>query len=68
MSSDYETQIGNFITRLREYPAVEITLGQTAAILQGEYAEIFRILELECKDVLGQRGKCAVVLKMLNVH
>ena len=66
MTEEYDSVIGEFITRLRSYSDVEVTVGQTSTVMQGEYQRLFQILEMECRKVLSERVKSALVIKILN--
>lgn len=66
-AKDYDSLIFELVRRLRSYSDIEVTPGQTATVIRGEYDLVFEILTKECKTALGGENKAAIVMKVLNL-
>ena len=67
LSDTYESDILDFIKRLRSYDGIEVEPGQASTVIRGDYDLIFAILETECKMALAGGSKSALVIKMVNM-
>jgi len=65
-TQDYDAQILDFIQKLRVYKDIDVSLGETATLIRGEYNAVFAILTHECKVALSGPARTALVLKILN--
>jgi uncharacterized protein YqgV (UPF0045/DUF77 family) len=68
LTPDYEQPILNFIGRLKEYDALDITVGETSTVVRGDYDKIMEILTREMRTSLDGEVRTSFVLKVLNVE
>jgi uncharacterized protein YqgV (UPF0045/DUF77 family) len=66
LTRQYDEQILRFVEALRNYPDLDVRTGETATVIRGEYEMVFRMLEAECRKVLEQDVRSALVMKLLN--
>lgn len=68
LSVEYDTEIRAFVDALGTYPALDITVGETATVIRGDYDLVMDVLRRELRKGLDRPGRVAYVLKVLNTR
>ena len=65
LTKDYESQIIDFIERIKAYKQIKISVKATCTLITGEYETVFEIVQKEIKSSFEQYGKMIFVMKVL---
>lgn len=66
LTEQFEDQIIDFITRMKEHSDIEIKVNTTSTHLVGEFDTVLSTLNKEIKTSFEKYGKMIFVIKVLN--
>ncbi|MEY3235952.1 MAG: hypothetical protein RI883_53 [Bacteroidota bacterium] len=66
LTLEYESQILDFIERIKQYPAIQIKVNTTSTHLVGDFDEVMTALNKEIKTSFEKFGQMIFVVKVLK--